>query len=491
VSRSLAALSLAALSAMPAFAQSDRPSEDALFGGPPTPAPVEAPSAAPDTTVSAPPSAAPAAAPSAGDTRGDALFGDVRTEVRRNPELDADKLALGGKLLLRGQTQLYTDTSAGDQPLSSPNLLDVYLDARPSDRVRAYVEYRLNYDPTTENGRAAIPDYCPETPPAEDPGNVECLAGLDALRRGFAPSATSSTLSQLWLKFDIAQRVYLTIGKQPIRWGAGQIWNPTDFVNRTKRDPLSTLDLRTGVSLVKVHVPFEASTSNLYALAILDDSRTLGQVGGAVRGEIAFDRAEVTVSAAARKDQPLLLGGDVSMGVGLFDLYAEGAFAHGHHTPLPGEPDRDDDWIPQVSAGTSVQIDYGDEDSMTLGLEYFHNDDGVDDPAKYGNALAAGRSFFDLPKNAAGFFFLAIAPGTLDDSSIFATAIANLDDRSGTVRLQWSQRALTWLTVMPYVGGYFGERGDLLRPSGYDPFTSTPTQALLTAEAGLWLSLAL
>jgi hypothetical protein len=44
---------------------------------------------------------------------------------------------------------------------------------------------------------------------------------------------------------------------------------------------------------------------------------------------------------------------------------------------------------------------------------------------------------------------------------------------------------------MPYVGGYFGERGDLLRPSGYDPFTSAPTQALLTAEAGLWLSLAL
>jgi hypothetical protein len=88
-------------------------------------------------------------------------------------------------------------------------------------------------------------------------------------------------------------------------------------------------------------------------------------------------------------------------------------------------------------------------------------------------------------------FLLALAPGRLDDSSIFATAIAHLDDGSATARLQWSERALTWLTVMPYVGGYFGGRGDLLRPSGLDPETAQPTAALLTAEAGVWLSMSL
>ena len=30
-----------------------------------------------------------------------------------------------------------------------PNLLELYLDGRPSDRVRAYVRGRLSYDPTT------------------------------------------------------------------------------------------------------------------------------------------------------------------------------------------------------------------------------------------------------------------------------------------------------------------------------------------------------
>jgi hypothetical protein len=459
----------------------DRPSEDELFGAPAPQAP-SGETATPTGDVTPLPD---------GADRGnveEALFGGGATpNVTRDAAGLDDKLAIGGRLLLRAQAQVYSETDADDQPLTSPNLLDVYLDARPVERLRGYAEFRVTYDPTLENGRAALPDLCDD----DDPDVAQCRATADAIARAFATPAADTELTQLWIKTDVARQVFLTIGKQPIRWGAGHIWNPTDFVNRTKRDPLTTFDLRAGVSLVKVHVPFESAASSLYAIGILDEARALGQVGGAARAEIGFSQAELTLSAAARRGQPLLLGGDLSFGLGPFDFIAEAAVAHGNHDPLPGDEDRDDDWIPQVTAGVSAQIDYGDEDSLVLGVEYFHNGDGVDDPARYAAAIAAGRSPFDLPRHAAGAFLLVAAPGEWDDSAVFATAIASLDDGSITARVQWTQRVVTWLDVIPYAGGYFGDRGDLFRPSGFDAATLQPTEQALTAEAGVWLQMAM
>ncbi len=469
-----------------ARAQPDaRPSEDEMFGAP---APASEPQAPSGETAT--PTGDPTPLPAGGErgTVEEALFGGgASPNVTRDAAGLEDKLAIGGRLLLRAQAQVYTDTDAAEQPVASPNLLDVYLDARPVERLRGYAELRVAYDPTLEGGRATLPELCDE----DDPDVAQCRATSDAIARALATPATDSELSQLWIKTDVAQRVFLTIGKQPIRWGAGHIWNPTDFLNRTKRDPLTTLDLRTGVSLVKVHVPIETTASNVYAIGVFDGARALGDVGGAARAEFGFSQAELTLSAAARRDEPLLLGGDLSFGLGPFDVIAEAAVAHGHHDPLPGDEDRDDDWIPQVTAGASVQIDYGDEDSLIFGVEYFHNGDGVDDPAEYFSALLAGRSFIDLPRHAAGAFLLLAAPGAWNDTSIFATAIGSLDDHSVTSRVQWTQRVVTWLDVIAYAGGYFGDPGDLFRPYGFDVATLATTDEALTAEAGVWLQMAL
>ena len=40
---------------------------------------------------------------------------------------------------------------------------------------------------------------------------------------------------------------------------------------------------------------------------------------------------------------------------------------------LPDEVSREDDWIPQVVAGTEVTVQYSDEDTVTFGAEYFFN----------------------------------------------------------------------------------------------------------------------
>ena len=501
-----------------AGAPAERPDEADMFGAP--------------ADASAPASASAPTSTSVPNRDTDTLSGAplMRGDIRA--EVSDDKLEIGGDLLLRFQSTLATDTDLGDQGFSAPSLLDIYLDARPSDRVRVYAEGRFTYDPTLENGRARFSDPCSasnattKVPPNEtfeqrgdrllcarfapsEPVDcskllkekiADCIAAQaaqarwtgaanDALAQAFATPAETSGLTQLWLKFDAAQSVFFTLGRQPVKWGAARLWNPTDFVNRQSRDPLQQIDLRPGVSLVKVHVPWESQAANFYALGLLDEADRLGDLGGAVRAEWALSTAELSLSAAGRRDSPLLLGADFSLGLWQLDLYGEGAVAHGNHKPLPGETDRSDDWIPHVAGGVSWQVDYGDQDTLTWGLEYTFNDGGVDDPAQFGNALADGRSVFALPRQAAGAYVVLLAPGRLDDSSVFLTALASLDDMSGTARLQWSERVLTWLSVQPYVGGYFGQAGDLfafdLNAAGA---SAGATPAYLTADAGVWLS---
>ena len=454
-----------------------------MFGAP-------APASAPASENAAAPASA-AAPESAAPTGRDAeiLSGAplMRTDVKA--EVESDKTEVGGTLLLRFQGAYVTDTDAADQPLSAPNLLDVYLDARPSERVRAFVQGRINYDATAENGRADIPDYCTSTTPGSQ-NEKDCDSGRDLLAKAFATPATSAELAQLWLKFDIERAVYVTLGKQPIKWGAAHLWNPTDFLNRQSRDPLSQIDLRTGASLVKIHIPWESQTANFYAIALLDESRRVGDVGAAARAEIGFGTTELSLSAAARRDKPLSLGGDFSTGLGAFDLYAEGAVSHGNHVPLAGQPDRSDDWIPWVSGGVGWSIDYGDSDTATWGVEYAYNNDGVSKRSLVVPALTAGRSLFSLPRQAVGTYLLLMAPGTWNNSSIFVTGLVDLDDRSGTARFQWSQNVLTYLSVQPYVGAYFGEKGDLFRLN-INAASTTRAPAYLTADAGVWLQVKL
>ncbi len=166
-----------------AHAQDKRPSEDEMFGGsgetkppaaPAAPAPATpsaAPAAAvggaepkpnppgepPPAPVTVPPAsaAATAAAAAAGPPsssaggRDDALLGSPDA----GPQLSAsvapeNPLTIGGQLYLRAQSTALAHTYPDRWTLVSPNLLDSYFDARPNDRVRAFIRGRISYDPT-------------------------------------------------------------------------------------------------------------------------------------------------------------------------------------------------------------------------------------------------------------------------------------------------------------------------------------------------------
>lgn len=98
--------------------------------------------------------AAPGTSPRGEPSRDDAMFaqpeeaGDASSRIAQALLDTRDELAIGGFLFMQlGQS--YDEGDPLDEiALSAPNLLDVYLDARPSERLRLYASGRILYDYT-------------------------------------------------------------------------------------------------------------------------------------------------------------------------------------------------------------------------------------------------------------------------------------------------------------------------------------------------------
>ena len=256
-----------------------------------------------------------------GGTREASLFGDDTdtssarldgsVERRLSIQLDdkQDPLVIGGSLFLRTMSRLTDDMPVGEMPLSQTAQLFLYGDARPTERIRAFVRGRFDHnlvDATQGTGLAT--DF---TTPQD--------------------GRTRALVDQLWLKFDLDRMVFLTLGQQPIRWGSARIWNPTDFVNAQRRDPLAIFDIRPGVPLLKAHIPLEKSETNIYLIGQFDGAETISQTGGVFRIEQTIAQSELSAMVSVRQEQPLRLGLDYSLGVGLFELRFEGAAISGDH----------------------------------------------------------------------------------------------------------------------------------------------------------------
>lgn len=411
---------------------SDFPSEDEMFGAPATPPPADTP------------------APTG-------PFEDIQRlsnkDIADTMAGTEDRFTVGGQIWLQFQGSHGEKNDLEDLTLTSPSFADLYGDARPNDRVRGYLRVRFRNDFTVS------------------PSDTDAF--------GNASSQQSISLDQFWLKFDAWKRVYLTIGKQRIRWGTGRFWNPTDFMQSQQLDGLAVYDLRLGVPMVKVHVPIEKTGTNLYALANIDAASTPGEIGVALRAEQVIGSCEVSASTLIRKDEPFKVGLDFSGPLGPFDVKLEGALTRGTESTkprwegeldldtltVPTEADWDDRWIPQLVAGTEVAVRYNDEDTINFGGEYFYNGRGYEDADLYLWLLFNGDfDAFYLGQHYAGAYVFLANPGRVRDQSFTASVLGNLSDRSFVARGDWRVTVNTYLNLNTYVQGHFGEDGEFHYP---------------------------
>lgn len=419
-----------ALLAMAARADDEKARDDAVFGD----------DSDDDAKDSKPkPASAPAAAsPTSNDRDPDAAdLGDARLtgDAKENTELlTRDRTQIGGFFYQRNSFSLAKEQAQSDLGIGNSTLFEAYFDSRVNDRVRVYTRGRFIYNPLAD-AQPALP------------------AGVASLGFSQSTDEVRAVLTQMWLKFDVGRTVFVTAGRQFVRFGATRFWNPVDVINLARFNPLTFFDDRVGPLMVKLHVPVESKNWNFYGILLSEDAVRAEQIGGLLRAEFLVGQTEVGVVGALRKGLDPKVGLDVSSALWVFDLTAEMAawFPDG----------QDPRW--QLSAGLSHTWAFGEDDTLVVGAEYFHNPQGVtaDDAVQTMiSSGLAGKASPLLPlhtgRDYAGAVATVISPGSWSDSAVTALALMNLTDQSGTAQLNLTTRVLTDLSVEVFGGASFG-----------------------------------
>jgi hypothetical protein len=478
-----------------------RPNEQDLFGG-------AAPAAAPATDAAPPANAAPpasqaAAGPSTAESRDSQVLGASQSAMFNEEAAPDDPLKIGGQLYLRAQTTGARGQAPGNWSFSSPSLLDAYLDARPNDRVRGFVLGRMVFDPT-------LPASASSSESIRAVSATGGTSGSQSLSSLFAQPTRGPTVSldQLWLRFDIAHTVFVTAGKQHVRWGTGHFWAPTDFLHLRPRNPLDVFDARTGTTMLKLHLPIESRAWNFYGYLLTESNTatpTLGKVAAAARAELVLGPAELALGSVAQRSKKPKFAADLSFGVGDFDVYGELGLRSGNEidrvrydsgalAPTPATPPsyetpedaardalaqivdayypvyRSRGYKPQLVGGASYSRKYNDNDTFTLGGEYFYNALGYASPSAYpglvlphGASLNDSANFFYLGRHYAALYISFPAPYSLDNHTFTLSTLGNLSDRSFITRFDYSLIALTHMRFEAFVSARYGDENGEFR----------------------------
>jgi hypothetical protein len=407
------------------------------------------------------------------DARGDEIFGGSATEVPAQQDSPqpadiqsfADTLQIGGRLEWRSQSAQEEQQTFQRSNYSQLKRADIYFDSRPNPDLRSLLRLRFSEEIPTNNSQGTPATSC-----------VKC---------------TKTEIGEFWFKWDNADSVFYTLGKQNLKWGSGRLWNPTDFTSRSTRDPLALFDSRLGQELFKIHIPIEAYGFNYYAVAQFDNMRRNDDIGGALRGEFAFGGfGEAAISFQTRQDSPIQFGLDVSSGLGPIDVYVETAltkrqsrtFYEGRIDPLtrtlPSEKSREKETFRQIVGGVQYTYKYNAEDNVTIGGEYFDNGLGYDNRVlelyalvkQQATALYAGRRY-------AGAYVRLASPGSWNDTSFFLNSLNNLSDATSVTRLTATWTLVKDLTLEGFVSQCSGDYGEFCFriPEDFKALSANPT----------------
>ena len=225
----------------------------------------------------------------------------------------------------------------------------------------------------------------------------------------------------------VAERVEVTVGRQPVSWGAGLIWTPSDLFSGFSPTEIDR-DEKIGVDVFRLTASPTLDTTLDLVVEPLDESgpyhmswedsslalRVGGHIGEydvtALGGQIAGDE---------------VLGGDFS-GY-LLDAGFRGEWVYTH---VKEEGERD-----YVRALLSLDYGFAAKWNPYLAVEYFYNGLGTEDPDQYLQRLAAAsvqRAYqrgntFNLGRQYLGTVFRLMPSALVVLQSV---TLFNLDDGS-------------------------------------------------------------
>jgi hypothetical protein len=319
----------------------------------------------------------------------------------------------------------------------------------------------------------------------------------------------------MWIRFDVLEHVFVTAGKQHVRWGTGRFWQPTDYLHLLRRNPLDVFDARGGTTMLKLNVPWEEKAWNFYGFAVAEDPNlptpTLNKVAGAFRVEGVVAGVEVGADTyLGGSSGKARYGFDMSTGIYDFDVYADVGLRPGSdfnvYFPTENVVGGFDGYETQAVGGINYSRKYNDNDVWTAGVEYFYNHAGYESghvyPQAFQYALAQNPQlnpftlfpFFYIGRHYGAVYVSLPAPYSWNYTTFTLSTLGNFSDGSFVTRLDYSLTFLTHMSLEAFVAVHYGNLGGEFRfqiPASSLPPGLTGVPANLTSYPVCDLGLAL
>ena len=194
-----------------------------------------------------------------------------------------------------------------------------------------------------------------------------------------AACSPSSSTSEFYLGFDVAETVFFRVGNQLLAWGPSFIWTPVDFVNLQKADPLAAFDqrrrqagrARDGPHGHQQPVPLRGHgrhrdpTGPGGSLVVNDPLDTANLAGGATSRSLGFEFGLTGYLGASIQNK---YGFDFSGRLLGFDVYGEAALAFAY-----------DSYDFSYAYSLGFQRTFGELSYWSVSAEFFSNSAGTDD----------------------------------------------------------------------------------------------------------------
>ncbi|MEZ4238005.1 MAG: hypothetical protein R3F59_18045 [Myxococcota bacterium] len=368
------------------------------------------------------PEPAPAEPRPAG-SRDDAMLGgaapDAEGDIARRLTLMDQRLTFGGRLWLQTVAAAPEGVDGPDQiTLSSPNRLDLFADARPNDRVRAFASGRLQHDWTVRSTDTDLLGNLPRSPTrscstssgsSSTPPTASVTAGCQRIHswgagRFGTPPTTSTSSARPAGRPRPAHRRRPAQGARPVRGRGRQRLT----LSPTRRRPDARPDRRRPARRVGLR-PDRAH-----------------RLGGPAQGPArALRRRPVVGHRPLRRPRG---------GLGLRTSAVPGPAVDETTAALLDllpAADRPDGWAVQAVAGLDLTLNLGDDDALILGVEAFHNAFGTADVDTYPRMFLEGTYVpLYVGRDYGAAYVLLQGPGRWDAQTFLVSGIANLSDGS-------------------------------------------------------------
>jgi hypothetical protein len=344
--------------------------------------------------------------------------------------LDTESVTLTGEIMGQFGYNFTRDFLTSSNPDFDSNVYsallsaDLLLDVRLSKGFKAFADLGVGYLPQGISVTHTFTDTA--FPPNE--------------YTFFEDTDLALILKEFFLDMNIAGTVYFRLGKQVLVWGRGYFWNPTDLLNRDKKNFADLEARREGIYGLKVQVPFGTALT-LYGFMDATATENPSDFAFAGKAEFLVGNVEMGLSAWGKNNKVPVFGFDISTSLFDFDVWGEASLSYGDNgTYMRTDGSTytfSDQLVTRVCVGARTYLDFLDvPDRIMLLGEFYYNQTGYDQNM-FDKLDAAHLTLFladyYMQNNYGQFygaFFFSLTRFIVSDMTLNIKALGNFSDLS-------------------------------------------------------------